>query len=434
MSYIISKYFSFSSKYLQMDFKKTYFLLIAFISAFYSFSQEINRTDDYVYVENIKSVKFFAGNNPLSYPISNLEGNIPLYFEFDDTDGDSKSYYYKIVHCDMNWNISSNLNESDFLSGYNGVEIRNIENSVFTLRQYTNYRLKLPNKDIRWIISGNYILAVYDENDEIVITKRFMVSENRIKISSYINHARDVSKYYTHQSLKVELNTKDYYVVDPLKEFKITILQNNKWIDAVKDVSPKYLLGDNLSFDEFDPFLFRALNEFHYFDSRSLRATNLEVRSVDVKRSGVDIVLENDEIRKYGNYFFHNDINGNFIILNLDNQNINTSQYTNVHFALKTLAPVKDSEVYVTGGFCEWQLYDENKLSYNPETQSYNGEIFLKQGVYDYYYALTDKSGKIDFEPIEGSWYETENDYLILVYQRPFGSKYDKLAGIKIIE
>lgn len=105
-------------------------------------------------------------------------------------------------------------------------------------------------------------------------------------------------------------------------------------------------------------------------------------------------MLENDEIRKYGNYFFHNDINGNFIILNLDNQNINTSQYTNVHFALKTLAPVKDSEVYVTGGFCEWQLYDENKLSYNPETQSYNGEIFLKQGVYDYYYALTDKSGK----------------------------------------
>jgi hypothetical protein len=417
-----------------MVFKKICVILFFSILAIQTFSQDISRTDDYVFVENIKSVKFFAGNNPLSFPVSDLDGNIPLIFEFDDTDGDSKSYYYKIVHCDMDWNISSNLNESDFLSGYNGVEIRNIENSVFTLTQYTSYRIRIPNQDIRWTISGNYLLVVYDENEDIVITKRFLVSENRVKINSYLDHSKDVSKYYSHHSLKVEINSKDYYVVDPLKEFKITILQNLKWIDAINDISPKYLQGDNLSFDEFDPFLFKALNEFHYFDSRSLRATNLEIRSIDVKRSGVNILLENDEIRKYGNYFFHNDINGNFLILNLDNQNINTSQYTNVHFSLKSFAPIKDSEVYVTGGFCEWQLYDENKLSYDPQTQSYTGKIFLKQGVYDYYYALVDKSGKIDFEPIEGSWYETENDYLILVYQRPFGNKYDKLVGIRIIE
>jgi hypothetical protein len=416
-----------------MRVKRLLFLIVIFLHSFNIFAQEISRTDDYVYVPSIRSVKFFAGNNPLSFPVSDLSGSIPLYFEFDDIDGDSKSYYYKILHCDMDWNISD-LNESDFLIGFNGVEIKDPVNSVFTLRQYTHYRLRLPNKDVRWSISGNFLLIIYDDNYEIVISKRFLVSENRVSVSSYIDHAKDVPKYYTHHSLKIDLNIKDYYVVDPVREFQVTALQNNKWIDAVKNVSPKYWRGDNIAFDEFDPFLFKALNEFHYFDTRSLRSTNLEVRSVDVKRKGVDVILEPDQIRKYGNYFFHNDINGNFLLLNLDNENINSAQYADVNFNLKTSAPVKDRDVYVTGGFCEWQLYEENKLNYDPATESYTGSVLLKQGVYDYYYALTDKADKIDFESVEGTWYETENDYMILVYQRPFGGRYDKLVGIRIIE
>ncbi|MGE5357103.1 MAG: DUF5103 domain-containing protein [Deltaproteobacteria bacterium] len=412
---------------------RSFLLIFTVFYSSYVFTQDISRSDDYVFVSNIRSVKFYAGNNPLSYPLSDLSGSIPLFFEFDDTDGDSKSYYYKIVHCDMDWKISE-LNESDFLSGFNGVEIKDPVNSSFTLTQYTHYKLRLPNKDVRWSVSGNFLLVVYDDNDEIVISKRFLVSENKVRINAYIDHARDVSKFYTHHGLKVDLNIKDYYIVDPVKELKVSVLQNNKWIDAVKNVSPKYWRGDDISFDEFDPFLFKALNEFHYFDIRSLRATNLEIRSIDVSRKGVEVMLESDHIRKYGNYFFHNDINGNFLLLNLDNQNINSAQYADVNFKLKTSAPIKDHDVYVTGGFCEWQLYDDNKMFYEPESESYKAKLFLKQGVYDYYYAITDKSGKIDFESTEGSWYETENDYMILVYQRPFGGRYDKLVGIRVIE
>jgi hypothetical protein len=333
----------------------------------------------------------------------------------------------------MDWNISD-INESEYLQGFNGVEIKNVTNSEFTLKQYTHYNLRLPNNDINWLISGNYLLVVYDDHDEIVITKRFLVTENIIKINAYLDHNKDVTKYYTHHNLIIDLSIKDYYVVDPLKEIKVFVLQNYNWEDAIKGISPKHLLGNELTFEEFDPFSFKALNEFNYFDIRSLRSTNLEIRSIDIDRSGIDVQLEKDKIRKSGNYFLHNDINGNFVILNLDNQSENGSQYVNVFFNLETHAPVKDGEVFVTGGFCEWQLYDENMLTYNKETGSYDGKILLKQGVYDYYYAVRDKSGKIDYEPIEGSWYETENDYLILVYQRPFGGKYDKLIGVRIIE
>lgn len=416
-----------------MELKKYLFITFLSFLILSASSQEIYRTDDYVYVENVKSVKFYAGSNPLSFPITDINGSIPLRFEFDDLDGSYYRYYYKIVHCDMNWEVSD-LNESEFIRGYNGVEIRNYENSSFTINQYTNYKFTIPNQDLQWIISGNYLLVVYDENRDILISRRFLVSENNLKVNAYVDRAKDVSQYHTHHSIKAELDIKDYYVVDPLKEFRVTMLQNYKWFDAVNTISPKYLSGNIVSFDEFDPFIFMGLNEFHIMDFRSLRSTNIEIRSIEVKRSGVDIYLVEDRIRKYGNYFSHKDLNGNFLVLNLDRQGTQYSQYANVHFSLKSPEPFPEREVYVTGGFCEWQLYDENRLEYDRENRSYTGRILIKQGVYDYYYALVDKDYNIDFASIEGSWFETENDYMILVYQRPFGSRYDKLAGYRIVE
>lgn len=407
------------------------FLLFAFG---FSYSQEDYYTEDYVYVDYIKSAKFYAGNNPLNYPVSDISGNPALILSFDDIEGDSKDYYYSIIHCDRNWEIS-NLEEADFLEGFNREEIKNKTNSSFTLLQYTHYSLRLPNSNTKWLISGNYILIVFNDDDEPIITKRFLVVDNKIGVEAFIEHSKNVALYNTHQSLKINLNIKDYPVVDPLKELTVTVLQNDKWIDAVQNVKPKYLLGDILEFDAFDPFLFKALNEFRYFDTRTLNATNLEIHSIDINRTGVDVVLENDPIRKYSNYFFHKDINGNFLILNTDRPNASiTGQYTDVYFTLETLAPVKDYDVYVTGGFCDWQLYEENKLKYNKSESAYQGKILFKQGVFDYYYALVDKDDKIDLSAMEGSWFETENDYMILVYHRPFGGRYDKLVGLRIIE
>ncbi len=411
------------------------FIAILFLFAFgFANSQEDFYHEDYVYQENIKSVKFFAGNNPLSYPVSNLSG-IPLYFEFDDIDGDSKNYYYKIVHCDMDWNISDEISEDDFLDGFNGEEIKDSKSSSFTLLQYTHYRLRLPNENTKWLLSGNYLLIVYDENDDVVITRRFLVVENRLKILAELDHAKDVSRYRTAQSIQIVLNNKNFRIVDPLKELKVTVLQNDKWIDAIRNVSPKYLVGDNIKFDAFDPFVFEALNEFRYFDTRSLHYTNLEIQSIDIRRRGVEVVLEEDEIRRFSNYFFHKDINGNYLFLNHDNPNAAiSSEYTNVSFTLKTNAPLLDQDVYVIGGFCDWQLYEENKLKYDKELEAYTGKILFKQGVFDYYYATVDKDENINLSNLEGSWYQTQNDYTILVYLRPFGGLYDRLVGIKVIE
>ena len=56
-------------------------------------------------------------------------------------------------------------------------------------------------------------------------------------------------------------------------------------------------------------------------------------------------------------------------------------------------------------------------------------------GVYNWLYLFVpDGSNVGQTAPAEGNFYETENEYLILVYHRPFGGRYDKLVVMKSIQ
>ena len=57
--------------------------------------------------------------------------------------------------------------------------------------------------------------------------------------------------------------------------------------------------------------------------------------------------------------------------------------------------------------------------------------LLLKQGSYNYQYLfLPDGGSTASAGPIEGNYYETVNEYLVKVYHRPQGVRYDKLIGI----
>ena len=74
-------------------------------------------------------------------------------------------------------------------------------------------------------------------------------------------------------------------------------------------------------------------------------------------------------------------------------------------------------------------------MQFNSQKSSYEASIYLKQGYYNYMYALvqntTDKV--IDVAAIEGDHSATENEYTIYVYHKPNGIFYDKLIGYTTI-
>ena len=62
------------------------------------------------------------------------------------------------------------------------------------------------------------------------------------------------------------------------------------------------------------------------------------------------------------------------------------------------------------------------------------GMGLLKQGGYNYTYAFVPKgSDKATLQNVEGSHWETENEYQVFVYYRGFGERYDHLLCVTVI-
>ena len=73
-------------------------------------------------------------------------------------------------------------------------------------------------------------------------------------------------------------------------------------------------------------------------------------------------------------------------------------------------------------------------MVYREDFGGYVGELYLKQGFYNYEYIFVDdKKEIIDHSMTVGNYYNTENDYTILVYYRPFTERYDRLIGVKFL-
>ena len=100
-----------------------------------------------------------------------------------------------------------------------------------------------------------------------------------------------------------------------------------------------------------------------------------------------------------------------------------------MHFSL-LIDQINYGDLYLLGEFSDWQLKEDFKLKYNAEQKKYRGSVLLKQGYYNYHYALKDIStGRVDVSFIEGTHYETRNDYYIYVYYRSVVDKYDRFVG-----
>jgi len=377
--------------------------------------------------EHIKSVVL----NPLRAneyaPIIKLGSSFRL--DFDDLEADQKEYRYKIDHFDYNWK-SSNLNATDFLNGFNDDLIRDFENSFNTLKDYTHYSVKIPNDNVSIKISGNYTITVFDENSEIVFTKPFIVYNPLVDVGVSTHRNRDISTINTQHNIQFIINYPSLSINNPSNEIRVVAYQNNDWNTALRNLKPQFIRGTQLLYKYNSKINFWAGNEYLFFDTKEIRnATNNIYRSE--LKDIFNIYLYTDEIRANKPYTLNEDINGNFVLRTIDNEDVNTeADYSWVHFNLLSEEKLDKKPMYVYGNYNNWQLTDENKMIYNKRTKSYQATLLLKQGFYNYQYITTMKEGTIDNHTTQGSHYQTENNYTVIVYYKPYGSRYEQVIGI----
>ncbi|MGO4921511.1 DUF5103 domain-containing protein [Maribacter spongiicola] len=375
--------------------------------------------------KNIKSI-VFKGPTEDQFPVIKI--GEPIYLEFDDILANEQDYYYKVIHCDYDWTPSTLL-KSQYLDGVDNQRITNYENSYSTLQSYSNYQLTIPNDNVRLKVSGNYILEVYNSDNDLQFSRRFVVYTDIVKVSTAIKRSRDFNFINEKQVVQFSITSGSLRLINPKKEVKVAILQNHYWPTAITNVAPQYTLGDELVYKYDQETAFYGGNEFLLFDTSDLRAPSSQISSIDLTDL-YNHYLFSDDFRNDKPYTYFPDINGDFVIRTLQGDNASReAEYTNVYFSLPYTEYIALDNVYVFGKFNNYALTDENKMVYNEKNGMLEATLKMKQGFYNYKYAV--KGGdKIKLNEVGGNFHFTENNYLVLVYYRNFGDMYDSIIGI----
>ena len=387
---------------------------------------------DFAYEPYIRTILLGPANAPSGTiaPALTSLGNWNLVLQFDDLNTTRDDFYAKIIHCNYDW-TKSLLMDLDFITQYNEFSINTYEFSVNTHIPYVHYTFNVPAVKI----PGNYLLIVYrgGNNEDIVLSKRFMVYDTKILVDTERNLLGAGSLASINQQLNFMISYKDLEVINPYESIKVCLRQNQRWDNEVVDLRPSFLseTEQRIEYRFFDPNkMFKGGSEFRFFDLRSLNSPGRNVQRVDKTAKPFEVYIQKDKSRGGEVYSQYRDNNGAFL---LDNYDYRGSAYSNYAYINFTLSSKKlPGKVYAIGAFHHWNMDEDNQMYYDSAKREYNGRILLKQGLYDYQYYV--KAPDTDPNLLEGNHYETENSYEIFVYYRPFQPRADLLLGYLKIE
>jgi Domain of unknown function (DUF5103) len=376
---------------------------------------------------NIKTVTFVQ-NRQNALPIFRLGEGFEL--QFDDLFGNEANYYYTITHCDYDWK-KSDLSQAEYLQGFDDQRIQQYTNSFNTLQLYSHYNVSFPNRNTSFLVSGNYMLKILNEDKEVVFSRKFMLYEELVQVPMQIKRTRSVKEIEYKQNLDFAIKSKDLLFQNPLKNVKVFLFQNGQINNGISNIKPMYTIGNDLIYKYDKETQFWAGNEFLYLETKNIRASNNTVARTDSEGGVYNSRLYSHNARGKNPYTYYPDINGNFFVKDLNaEQNEIEADYTWVFFSMSAPAYYGKNDIYINGMFNNYAISDEYKMEYNKENGMYEKAIMIKQGFTNYQYVCAEKSGKIDSEnAIDGNFYQTENNYFALVYYRENNKRYDRIIG-----
>ena len=400
------------------------FFLLFTLSPIHLFSQV-----QQIFGGNVRTLTLTVDDDPTLPPYLAFGGRQYIDIEWDEMSHDYKRYRYHIDHCDWDWNVTDDIFESDFLEGLNDQLIEDFEKSFNTTQIYTHYRLRVPSKEIRLRLSGNYRVLIYeeDEKDEPVLEARFCIYEREAGIIAQISSNTDIDFNDRHQQMTLSIGYGALSIFDPERDLKVIVMQNRRWDSRVEGLVPNIRRANGIEFTHNRNLIFPAGNEYHRFEILDVHRTATGVDRIEWFEPYYHATLFPAVVDHA--YSYSEDQNGVYVVRSSDNYDDWTmAEYVVVHFFLET-PRLQGGDVYVSGWWSGQTFNPDCKMEYDDAHQYYHAAILLKQGYYSY--EFVQKDGLM--QRTMGSFFETENEYEVLVYYRQQGSRYDRLVGYSIM-
>lgn len=383
--------------------------------------------------EQIRTVQVIVNDDPLLPPVAKLGDRVEI--GFDELSHEYIRFIYKVEFCNADWSPATEIFESDYMEGFNGLPIEDYETSFNTTVLYTHYRFAFPNEDVRLLLPGNYRVKVYsderDADEEPVLEACFSLLQPRMSIAGEVLTNTDIDFQQRHHQVSYSVNFGGQRVVDPARELRTVVMQNRRWDTAVVNLPPNIQRATGVEWNHRRDLIFDAGSEFHKFEILDVRLNGMNVDRMAWIGEQYHATLFSNAPQR--NYTYDSDVNGGYVIRHTgDEENDTHCEYLFVHFLLQR-PQLLEGDVYVCGLWDNGSPNPECKMTYDEKTGMYECGVFLKQGYYNYQFRqFVDGVGRTDLT--EGDFYQTKNEYLILVYHRPQGARYDALVGYVILK
>ena len=382
--------------------------------------------------DRFKTLRTQVEGRELFPPIIDLNTNEHITISFDEMTEEVSYLQYSLVHCNADWRPSA-LSDLEYLDGFNTNPIEEFDFSMATFAHYVHYSLTLPNEDVQFKVSGNYVLLVYPENEpeRVLLQVCFSVYENNILVAPSVTSRTDIDYNREHQQVSVTLNANNYRIQNPYNELKVSVTQNGRRDNEVIVNRPLRIQGSQIFFDHDRNLIFEAGNEFRRFEMVATRYAGLGVSNIYHFDPYYHVELTPVKPRSESSYLYDQTQNGRFVIRQSGASNSDTeADYFVVHFTLDS-DPIPGGKIYIDGELTNHLYSPYNEMVYNPQNEQYEKTLLLKQGSYNYQYLfLPDGARTATAAPVEGNYYQTVNEYLVKVYHRAPGERYDRLIGI----
>ena len=371
------------------------------------------------------------GNDQLP-PVIMMDSDDVLTISFDELASDRRYMRYELLHCNALWQRDALLSP-EYVDGFNEGYVNDYSFSRATLIQYVHYEIKIPDPEMKIKLSGNYLLRVYDEGnpDETLLQVRFSVCEPLMTATASVTSRTDIDYNQSHQQLTVGVDAKGVSVNNILTDVILTVEQNGRQDNIVSINHPTRIAGTVAWWEHVPALIFSAGNEYRRMEIISTNYPGMGVAAIDYVDPLYHITLNTDLPRSGEPYIFDSTQKGRFRVREYNSDSPDTeADYIMTHFSLE-MPELINTDIFLDGDFTSRRFNPGSLMVYNRATGLYEAAVLLKQGAYNYEY-LTVPRGSVtgSTAQVEGDFYPTANEYLVKVYLREPGARYDRMVGV----
>jgi hypothetical protein len=387
-----------------------------------------------IFSDRVKTLRVCVMDHWQAAPVIELEDDKWVEINFDIMSSAPEALTYTLTHCNADW-TPSQLIQSEFMSGFQINYVDDYATSFNTTMDYVNYRLTFPNENLTLKVSGNYVVRIYPENsDRPILSACFSVVEPKANISMQVTSQTDKGMNNAYQQVNFDV-TYGNEVKTPMQYLKVYVQQNTRTDNQATLVKPLSIQNKRLVYEHIPALIFDGGNEYRSFEMTTHQYNGLGIEAIEFHSPYYHAILKPDFIRANKPYFYTEDINGRIYIRTLSGVDYNyESDYYVVHFYLPCEKPFAEN-IYILSEVFNNILDERSQMEYSEMDKGYIKSVVLKEGYYNYLYVTRkDRDLPASAALTEGNYYQTENEYRVLVYFRPIGGRYDQLIGYKTLQ